>query len=165
VRFTAQLSYDTPPDAVFAMLADQRFQDLKLEGTGALDHSSKITQADGTTLITTSRTLPTDRVPDAFRTLLGGKLVVEQTESWTAPAADLSRTGTVAATIPGAPLKMTGTLALRPDGHGGTIETVMADLKASVPLIGGRIEKAAEPALRSAIEVEQRIGREWLASH
>jgi hypothetical protein len=71
----------------------------------------------------------------------------------------------VAVHIPGTPLRMTGSLDLAPNGHGGTIETVDGVLKASVPLIGGRIEKAAEPALRGAIDVEQRLGRRWLEEH
>jgi Protein of unknown function (DUF2505) len=57
---------------------------------------------------------------------------------------------------------MRGTLSLAPAGA-GTAETVDGELTASVPLIGGRIAKAAEPALRAAIEVEQRVGTTWLA--
>jgi hypothetical protein len=34
-----------------------------------------------------------------------------------------------------------------------------------VPIVGGRIEKAVEPALQAAIRVEQREGRAWLAAH
>ncbi len=163
MRFTAQISYDAPPDAVFAMLTDQAFQDRKLAGTGSLEYSSSIEQTGEAAVIRTSRTLPTDRIPEAFRSALGGKLTVLQTESWSAPSPDGSRTGTVGVQIPGAPLKMNGTLTLATNGRGGTIENVNADLKASVPLIGGRIEKAAEPALRAAIDVEQRLGQQWLA--
>jgi hypothetical protein len=46
---------------------------------------------------------------------------------------------------------------------GGTLHAVDGDLKASVPLLGGKIEKAAEPAIRSAMRVEERTGRAWLA--
>lgn len=164
MRFTAQISYDAPPDAVFAMLTDKGFQDRKLAETGSLEYSSTIDIAGNGAVITTNRTLPADRVPDAFRSLLGGKLSVVQTETWASAEPGGSRTGEVSVQIPGAPLKMIGSLDLASDGHGGTIETVNGDLKASVPFIGGRIEKAAEPALRAAIDVEQRIGRQWLAN-
>jgi hypothetical protein len=53
-------------------------------------------------------------------------------------------------------------MTLRP-GDGGTRQTIDGDLKASVPLVGGRIEKAIEPAMQAAIRVEQREGRAWLA--
>ena len=163
MRFTAQISYDVPPDAVFAMLTDKRFQDQKLAETGSLEYSSTIDVSAARAVITTNRTLPTDRVPDAFRSLLGGKVTVVQTESWAPGGSDGSRPGEVSVQLPGVPLKMTGSLKLASNGRGGTIETVDGDLKASVPFIGGRIEKAAEPALRAAIDVEQRIGRQWLA--
>ncbi len=165
MRFAATITYDAAPDAVYAMLTDPAFQDRKLAGTGALEYHSSVEPSGEGAVIATTRTLPTDRVPDAFRSLLGGKVTVVQTESWNAPGADLSRSGAVTVQISGAPLKMTGSLTLASDGHGGTIETVNGELKASVPLIGGRIEKAVEPALRGAIEVEQRLGREWLAEH
>ena len=32
-----------------------------------------------------------------------------------------------------------------------------------MPLIGGKIEKAAAPAIRDAIDIEGRTAQEWLA--
>ena len=63
--------------------------------------------------------------------------------------------------ISGVPVRLSGELSLRPFGD-GTVYEVQGDLKASVPLIGGRIEKAAESAIRAAIRVEERTGRDWL---
>jgi hypothetical protein len=51
---------------------------------------------------------------------------------------------------------------MRPDGT-GTVEDVDGDLKASVPFIGGKVEKAVGPPLRAAIAKEQEIGTRWLA--
>ena len=162
MKFTAQISYDASPEAVFAMLTDQAFQDRKLAATGSLEFTSEITRSGDTAVITTHRTLPTDRVPDAFRSLVGSRLTVIQVETWKA-AAGTSRTGTVTLHVQGAPLRMTGTLRLAgTTAH--TTEDVDGELKASVPLIGGRIERAIEPAVRSAVEVEQRIGRDWLTA-
>lgn len=42
------------------------------------------------------------------------------------------------------------------------VHRVEGDLRASVPLIGSKIEKAAEPAIKGAIRVEERTGRAWL---
>ena len=44
----------------------------------------------------------------------------------------------------------------------GAIESVQGDLKARIPLIGARIEKAAAPAIESAIRVERETGQAWL---
>ena len=38
-----------------------------------------------------------------------------------------------------------------------------ADLKANVPLIGGKLEKAAADPIHTAIDIETGLLREWLA--
>jgi uncharacterized protein YndB with AHSA1/START domain len=163
VRLTAELRYAATPAEVFAMLVDPAFQERKLGATGALGHEVTVEpRADGGAVVRTSRTMPTDQVPDLVRNLVGQTLTVVQTEDWSAAAADGTRTGTVTVDVQGAPVRLTGTLRLAPDGA-GTRQSVDADLKAKVPLIGGRIEKAAEPAIRTAIDVEEREGRAWLA--
>jgi hypothetical protein len=43
------------------------------------------------------------------------------------------------------------------------VESVEGDLKARMPLFGGQIEKAAAPAIESAINIEREIGQAWLA--
>ena len=163
MQMNAEIRYDAAPQTVFEMLTDQKFQERKLAQTGALSYTaSVVVSGDGGAVVATSRALPTDRVPEAFRSFVGDRLTVEQTETWNPPSADGSRSGTVSIAVAGAPVKMTGSLSLAPAGPGCT-ETVAGDLKARVPWVGGRIEKAVEPAVRAAIEAEERIGRAWLA--
>ena len=71
------------------------------------------------------------------------------------------RNGTVVVEIKGAPVRLTGSLRWRPKAA-ARAERVDGDLKASIPLVGGKVEKAAEPAIRAAITKEQEIGIEWL---
>jgi hypothetical protein len=47
-------------------------------------------------------------------------------------------------------------------GGEGCVETIEGDLKARIPLLGSKIEQAAEPAIRGAIRVESRTGKAWL---
>jgi uncharacterized protein YndB with AHSA1/START domain len=164
VHLTAELRYDADPAAVFAMLTDPAFQERKLAATGALEHDVTIeARADGGAVVRSRRTMPTDEVPDLVRNLVGQTLTVVQVEDWGPPAADGGRAGTVTVDVSGAPVRLTGTLRLAP-AAAGTVESIAGDLKARVPLVGGRIEKAAEPAIRLAIEVEEREGRVWLAA-
>jgi Protein of unknown function (DUF2505) len=164
VRLSAEIRYDAEPATVFAMLTDADFQDRKCAATGALDHEVEIEEYDdGSAAIRTSRTMPTEQVPDFIRTFVGQTLTVLQVDDWQPPAADGSREGTVVVEIKGAPVRLAAAMTLRPDA-GGTRETIDGDLKASVPLLGGRIEKAVEPALQAAIRVEQREGRAWLTT-
>ncbi len=164
MRLSAEIRYDADPRAVFAMLTDTAFQDRKCEATGALDHEVEIEEFDdGSATITTRRTMPTDRVPDFVRSFVGQTLLVVQNDDWGPAAPDGSREGTIVVEIQGAPVRLAGSLALSPQG-GQSVELIEGDVKASVPLIGGKIEKAVEPALLAAIKVEQREGRAWLAN-
>jgi len=173
MRLTARLDYpDADPATVFAMLCDPAFLARTCEATGALSHEVDVSDgAGGATVLTTVRVLPTDRVPDLVRSLVGQRLTVRRVDTWRAAAADGSRSGRIEVAIVGTPVSMTGTLALTTAGSdsagsgsagAGTHESVDGELTASVPLIGGRIAKAAEPAVRAAIEVEQRTGAAWL---
>jgi hypothetical protein len=162
VRVTAEMHYAAAPGDVFTMLTDQAFQDRKLGQTGALSWDVEIRADGGGAVVTSRRALPTDQVPDAFRALVGSEIKISQTETWGPAGPDGARTGTLVVEVAGAPVRLNATLTLSPSG-GGTVERVEGDLKARVPLIGGKIERSAEPAVRAAIDAEQRIGQAWLA--
>lgn len=163
MRLTADIRYDAPPEAVFTMLRDEAFQARRCVATGALEHDVRVEEfADGGVVITAHRTMPTDQVPDFVRTFVGPTLVVSEIQDWRATGPAGGREGTLVLEIKGAPVRMTGSLRLDPDGP-GTAQTVDCDLKAAVPLVGGKIERAVEPAIRAALRVEQREGSAWLA--
>lgn len=161
MKFTADIRYAAAPDAVFAMLVDPAFQDQVCAATGALEHSVDVQQAGGGATITTTRKLPADDLPDFVRTFVGDTLDVMRVDHWGPVGADGGREGTVVVEITGAPVRLSGTITMAADGS-GTVERVDGDLKASIPLLGGKVEKAAEPAMRAAISKEQEIGTDWL---
>jgi hypothetical protein len=174
VRLTAEIRYAADPMTVFGMLTDHAFQERKLTGTGAVSHQVSVRPTpDGGAVVSSSRALPTDQVPDAFRALVGERLTITQTETWGPADASGARTGTLEVSVAGTPVRLTAALSLSGSDGGsppsgatspaGCLERVDGELKARVPLVGGRIEKAAEPAVRAAIEAEERIGRAWLA--
>lgn len=163
VRLSAQIEYEAGPEAVFDMLATEDFQERKCVASGALAHEVRVERTAGdTATVTTRRTLPTDDVPDFARGFLGQTLRVDQVERWEAAGPDGARNGTVTVTVEGAPVRFAGRLRLSPDGR-GTRETFDGEVKASVPLFGGKVERAVEPVVRAAIRVEHRTGTDWLA--
>ncbi len=114
--------------------------------------------------IRTHRNLPTDQVPDFARVFVGDSLVVIQTDDWRPPRADGGRHGARRRRAQG----RAGTVH-RPrwssgDDGTGSVESIDGDIKATVPLLGSRMERALEPAIRAAIRVEQREGTAWLAA-
>ena len=163
MRLTAEIHYAADPSTAFEMLADPDFQDRKCVATGAVERDVEVTDyEDGGARVWTSRTLSTEGVTSVIRSVIGDTITVLETQEWDAADDDGARAGTISVEIPGAPVQLTGVLRLEPDGE-GCIETIDADLKASVPLIGGKVEQAVEPALRAAIRAEERTGHEWLA--
>ena len=163
MKISSTIDYAATPDAVFAMLADEDFQARKCAATGARRHSVSISTQGDRTVIVSSREMPTDDFPDFVKSMVGVTLDVRETQDWGPPGSDGARQGRLTVDIAGAPIEMAGTLSLAPGGQ-GTVETVEGDLKARMPLVGGMIENAAAPAIRSAIRVESETGQAWLAS-
>lgn len=163
MKIQDEIRYEASPDAVAAMLADPAFVADKCARTGAIEHTVDVDgDASGRFTVTTVRTMPTEDFPDVAKKFVGDTIVIQEVESWEAAEADGSRRGTTALRIKGAPVVLNGVLGLRADGT-GTVETVDGELKASVPLIGGKLERAAEPAVRAAKRKEHEAGREYLA--
>ncbi len=162
MQLTAQVDYPAGPEAVFAMLTDRTFLEQVCAATGALSSTVEVVEAGGGATVTSRRDLPTDEVPDFVKRFVGQTLTVVRVDQWNAAQPDGSRTGTITLEIGGAPVRLTGTLALR-GSAGQSVEELTADLKASVPLVGGKIEKAAEPAIRAGLRTEERLGKQWLA--
>jgi Protein of unknown function (DUF2505) len=163
VQIDDEIRYDADPSTVFVMLTDHAFQDRKLGQTGAVRWEVQVRQENGGAVITSRRAMPTDQVPDAFKSMIGPTLDISQVETWSAAAPDGSRTGSLDVQVAGAPVGMKATLSLSATAGGGSLQLVNGELKARIPLVGGRVERAAEPAVRAAIEAEQRIGQAWLA--
>jgi hypothetical protein len=157
VKVNAHIRYPASCEHVFTMLVDRSFQERVCAATGALRYEVQVEQDAGSATITTRRELPTDDIPDYARSFVGRTLDVVRVDRWEAPAADGSRDGTVTVEIKGAPIRLNGMLALRPD-DAGTEETIVGELKASIPLLGGKMERAAEPAVMSAIRKEEEVG-------
>ena len=163
MKISATIDYAATPQAVFAMLADQDFQARKCAATGARSHTVSIsTQGDHTTIVST-RDLPTDDFPNFVKSMVGATLAVTETQDWGPPGAHGTRQGTLTVNIAGTPIDLAGTLSLGPGGR-GSVESVQGDLKARIPLFGGKIEMAAAPAIESAIRVETETGQAWLAA-
>ena len=165
MQVSAEIRYDADPRTVFAMITDPAFQRAKCEATGSLEHEVRVdARTDGGVVVFSRRTMPTDQVPDFVRSLVGATVHLEETQTWHPVTPEGERTGVIVVQIQGAPVRFTASTALSEDGT-GTHQPIEGELKASVPLFGGRIERAAEPAVRAAIRVEQRTGTTWLSTH
>ena len=148
---------------VFEMLADEDYVSRKARAMGALEHDASVELlASGGARIRLQRTLPS-MVPDFVRPMVGETIEVVQTEDWAAAGADGSRIGRLDAQVSTAPVKLSGQLSLAPNGGGSSIHRVDITVKARVPFVGGRIEKAVAEVILLAARKEEQVGSMWLA--
>jgi hypothetical protein len=162
MKISETLDYDATPDAVFDMITDPAFQEQKCVDTSALAHEVSITPTREGARVLTRRHLPTEGLPDFARSLVGSRLVITETYEWAGKDAAGARSGTLVVHVEGAPITLHARVSLAPAMASSTL-TIVGDLKASVPLVGGRIERAAAPSITYALESEGRTGQRWLA--
>ena len=140
---TFSVSYDIPADVetAYAAISSEGWAEAKAR---SLDDGSKVVSrsvaaGDAVTLVV-SRKLP-DGIPGFLQKFLPADGRVTQTDTWAA-AAEGVRSGTWKADTPGSPVKVGGTMRLEPAGSGCTY-VVEGEIKASIPLIGGKAEDVA----------------------
>jgi hypothetical protein len=152
-RLTKTLTYDATAEAVTAMLDDQEFRQEVLERQRVLRGSATV---DGD-VVTIEQVRSADDIPSFAKKFVGDEILIVQTENWTSPTS-----ADVRLTIPGKPGEAVGTLELVESG-GTTTESIDLDVTVKIPLVGGKIEQLVAGIVSSALDIEQKVGREWLA--
>lgn len=160
--FSATEWFGVPPAEAFALMCDRDFLTYLLENSGGIDAQALVTPgtADGCD-IQLDRALPAD-VPSFAKAVVGDQLMVRETRSWGAPTSDGSRTGHLTVTFDGAPVSISGDLSLSPEGEGCWL-TVSGEVKAAIPLIGGKVEEFARDQLVRFVAREEELAERWLS--
>jgi hypothetical protein len=164
VQLTTREELKGTVDEVYALLTDPAFQEAKCLATTDDSHqfTVDVTSSPGTARVRTERHLPSETLPDVAKSFVGEHLTIIEVHTWSLPGPDGSRESALDLHVKGAPLTLKGTLRLEPS-RGGTVQVLDAELKANVPFIGGKIERAAAEPIQGAIEIETGLLREWLA--
>lgn len=163
MRITQTMDYAASPEAVFAMMTSEEFQEQKCADAGALSHHVAASLTGGHARIVVGRDLPTDRLPDFAKSLVGQTLSTTETWEWDDASSGGERRGTLTVEVKGTPIAMRSTFVLAGNGAGSVV-TIDGELKASIPLFGGKIEKASAPAVLGALRSEQRTGSHTCSS-
>ncbi|MFI7067282.1 DUF2505 domain-containing protein [Kribbella sp. NPDC050124] len=153
-------SYDATPEEVFAIVTDATFREQACQKTKALSYSVEVTESGGDTIVKVQREMPSDDVPDIARKFVGQTLTVVQTETWHPAAADGSRKADVSGEISNTPVTLKGKAEITPSGA-STVQAIELDVKVAVPLIGKKIEPFVVDAIRSGLQKEHELGRDW----
>ena len=152
-------SYDATPEEVFAIVTDATFREQACEKTKALSYDVQVTESGGDTIVRVSRVMPANDVPDIARKFVGQTLTLVQTETWHAAAADGSRRADVVGEISNTPVTLKGTASISGDGQ--AVQAIDLDVKVAVPLIGKKMEPFVVDAIRSGLQKEHELARDW----
>lgn len=167
MRIRSEHRYRADADQVLIVLGQEAFHQQVCQATGAVDfrvrvHHEVNPDTDAPEIvIRIERTMPTDRVPDFVRSFIGTKLQISEVYRWKPSDGEQIRTGEVAVRVHDAPVRLVAGLRLSPD-TGGCLHTVEGELTASIPFLGSRVARAAEPAVRAAIEAQYTVAESWL---
>lgn len=155
MRLTRTFSYDAPTAAVVAMMQDPAFWDRVAEATGALSSSTTVSARGDATEVVSDQQQAVAGVPSFAKRFVGDSTHAIITATWSGERA------TYAVKTPGKPTSIEGTVAVTPRGTGAVV-TYDLDVKASVPLVGGKLEKLVCDLTGAGFEKEHAVGVAWL---
>ena len=162
MKFTHNHTFAAPLDTVVAMLADPEFAARRARAAGAGEGEAWVDgTADGEFTISIRRVVPATSIPAEFRGFVGKDLHVRYTEVWQAPDRE-DRVGTFSVDIAGTPGHAAGAVGLTPRGD-ETDFLATGEVKVSIPLFGGMVEKVVVDAVIKGLDQELVSADAWLA--
>jgi hypothetical protein len=156
-RFEHRASFPAPVDTVYSILVDEAFlaarlRDIGGKGAALLNH---ITTDDGAAY-KLRQGVDANRLPSAVKSILNGDLIVEREEQWR------GHESSGRATISGVPAEIRSRGRLTRQGESAEL-LVSAEVKVSIPLIGGKIEKIVAEQVTRLLAAEAEYAEKWLA--
>jgi Protein of unknown function (DUF2505) len=160
-KFNATLNVPAVPAVAFEQQCDAEYQRWKLEQMYGEDIVVEITpDSSGGATIVHSRSMQAD-VPSIAKRFVGESIRVTETHVWGPAEESGTRIGTIHVAIEGTPMTVNGKLALN-----GTVETaivIAGEIKAGVPMIGGKLEEIVADVMMKAVDKESTLSGQWLS--
>ncbi|MFL6061551.1 MAG: DUF2505 domain-containing protein [Marmoricola sp.] len=156
MKLRHELAYAAPVDDVLAMLADPAYWDRVATATGALSSTTTVTGTGGSPKVVIDQEQEVQGVPSFAKKFVGDSTRAINTFTWSGARA------TYVVQTPGKPTSMSGTASVEPRNDGSVLVYDL-EVKASVPLIGGKLEKLVVDLTTAGFEKEQAVGAAWLA--
>ncbi|QLQ15904.1 MAG: DUF2505 domain-containing protein [Micropruina sp.] len=155
MQITATNDFAADVESVHAMLTDEDFLAQVCVASGAARHRVAA-NADRAAI---ERDLPS---PSSVKRFVGETLTTLEVMEWSPTSPDGSRMATLTGSVQGMPVSMNANVTLRPGGRGAVLR-YDGTVEVHIPFLGKRLEEQAAPAMLEAIDVQQRVGDEWLA--
>jgi len=154
-------SFPAPVTTVYPTLVDEAFLRARLEEIGGKGAALLSYDHTGETVAYRLRQgVDAARLPGAVRSILGGDLVVERSERWRPDGQRFASDSEVV--INGVPGSIRGQSRLGDHG-GGSVLVVRAEVRVSIPLVGGKLEKVVAEQVTKLLAAESEFAEKWLA--
>lgn len=112
--------------------------------------------------VISKQAMSADKLPEIAKKVIKGTVNVTVTDKWSAPDASGSRRSDTTVDIAGAPVKAVASQTLHARSAAETLATVRGDVDVKIPIIGGKIKKAAEPYMRKFVELQATEVAKWI---
>jgi len=152
MRMQVTHHFDADVDTVFALMSDPDFISRKYADQGATEIQVDSDQRESGPTVVSRRKVTVD-LPGFAKKVMSPANTVVQTDEWARAAGDGSRVCRYSVEVQGVPSRIDGTVTLSAD-DGGTRQDVEAEVKVSIPLLGGKMEKFAVDSGRKSLEAE-----------
>lgn len=162
MKLRHEASYAAGPDAVYAALTDEQFLVRKSEAIEATDITASVERTAEGAAVQLRRTVEL-HLPGFAKKLTGSHVTLVDEQRWRPAEVDGSRVASVSGTLGGHSGGLTGTVAITPAGPDASTVVVEGEVKVSVPIVGGRIEKLITGLVRDMLDSDQRVLTAWLA--
>ena len=159
-KFSNTDHYSATPDQIMAMLSDSGYADAKYKDLG--DVAFTVVQhepSDNGLNVTVDREVASN-MPDMAKKVLGETTKMKQTEVWRKDGD--TYVGNM--TIEASPVTITVNNTIKAAGDGSDWSADF-DIKAGVPLVGGKIEKMVMEETKGSLTKEKAFNDSWLSSH
>lgn len=138
------------------MLADPAFRERVSLAREVVSFDVTLTSTDTGFTLVNDQIQPTAGLPSFAKKFAGDTTKAIQREEWSSHSS-----GTLRIETPGKPTSMQGTITLV-GSDAGTVERVDLEIKAKVPLIGGKLESLMADQVRDGMDIEHQVGQAWL---
>jgi uncharacterized protein YndB with AHSA1/START domain len=153
--------FDADVETVYRLVSDPDFIERMYADEGATDISIETDQRGGDPRHVIKRRVTID-LPGFARKVMQPTNTVVQVDDWSAADGDGRRICSYTVEVQGVPSKIAGTVTLTPDGD-GTRQDIRAEVKVSIPLLGGKLEGFAVDSGKKVLEEEAEFTRAELA--
>jgi carbon monoxide dehydrogenase subunit G len=155
MRLRHELRYDAPLDDVLAMLTDPAYWDRVAQATDAISSTTTVEQVGADTRVRTDQEQRVVGVPSFAKKFVGESTRALKQQTWS------GSTSTFEVQTPGKPTHLAGQATLAAAGE-GTVLTYDLEIRASVPLVGGKLEKLVAGYTVDGFDKERAVGVAWL---